>query len=202
MVFKPGGHKMDNKDFKRDTFRDLQELTEKCSKDSDLRIHINSASERLLKKLIQGGTVFSAGNGGSAAQAQHFSAELVGRFLRERKALSSICLNTDTSILTSLSNDYDFSDIFKRQIEAHGTKKDALLVFSTSGRSTNIIKAIEAARSKQITTVLLTGQVNEILAQPDFHIQVPSRNTPLIQTIHMHIMHSICNYIETYIHLT
>ena len=194
MAYKHGGHKMKKEE--GNVFIELMSLIDKCSLSKEINDKIILAGNILLDTILHKSTIYTAGNGGSAAQAQHFSAELVGRYLEERRAVSSICLNTDTSILTSLSNDYDFSKVFERQIEAHGSKDDALLAFSTSGKSKNIIRAINAAKSKHMTTVILTGETDEDNLECDVHIQVPSKNTPLIQTVHMHIMHSICNLIE------
>ncbi len=143
------------------------------------------------------GTVFFAGNGGSASQAQHAAAELVGRFAKDRKAYRAVALTTDTSILTSVANDYGYEHVFERQIEALGRPGDVFVGISTSGTSANVIKAMEIARSKGITTVGLTGPGGGKMAQwADYLIDVPEGPTWRIQEIHLAVLHRLCAEVE------
>lgn len=137
------------------------------------------------------------GNGGSAADAQHIAAELVNRFELERIALPAIALTTDTSVLTSIANDYDYSKIFARQVEALAEKGDVVIGISTSGASLNVIKGIEVAREKGAKTIGLTGKNGGKLARTaDLVLKVPSNDTPRIQEAHITILHVICYLIE------
>jgi len=183
--------------------RDLvvNELKESAS----LKIYISetltdkivTAAEIIVKALQQNKKILLIGNGGSAADAQHIAAELVGKFKSERRALAAIALTTDTSILTALGNDYGIDIIFSRQIEALGEENDVLIAISTSGTSKNIIKAVEVARKKKITVIGLTGNNGGTLKDlADYPIIVPSNNTPRIQEAHITIGHIICNLIE------
>lgn len=147
--------------------------------------------------LARGRTIFFAGNGGSAAEAQHFAAELVGRFVRERRALSSIALTTDTSILTSVGNDYGFRSVFARQIEALGRQGDLLVVLTTSGRSPNILAAVRAARGLGLRVAGMTGALGAAFARRcDICLIVPSRETPRVQEIHLAVGHLCCEWAE------
>ena len=138
------------------------------------------------------------GNGGSASDAQHITGELVGRFLKERRALNAICLAANTSVLTAWANDYDYKDVFARQVEAHGQKGGVLLAISTSGNSLNVIRAAETAKSLQIPVVALTGRGGGELAKlSDVLLDVPSEETPIIQQAHICIYHFMCERIET-----
>lgn len=158
---------------------------------------IELAAKHLIRTLEMGGKILFCGNGGSAADAQHLTAELVCRLTRERKAIPAIALTTDTSIMTAISNDYDFSAIFVRQIEALGKKDDALVAISTSGNSPNVIKAVEFARSLGLLTIVLTGENGGKLAGlSDIVIRVPSKSTQRIQESHITIGHIICDLIE------
>ena len=137
------------------------------------------------------------GNGGSAADAQHIAAELVNRFELERMALPAIALTTDTSILTSIANDYDYSKVFARQVEALAEEGDVVIGISTSGTSLNVIKGIEAAKGEGVKTIGLTGKDGGKLAKiADLVLKVPSNDTPRIQEVHITILHIICYLIE------
>ena len=137
------------------------------------------------------------GNGGSASDAQHFSAELVGRFKKERASLPAIALNTDTSSITAIANDYDYKMVFSRQIEGLGQKGDILLAISTSGNSKNIKEAIKSAKKKKITTIGLTGKNKSIVwKESDCCIAVPSKETSHIQEMHIIVLHLLCILIE------
>jgi D-sedoheptulose 7-phosphate isomerase len=156
-----------------------------------------SAAEAMIQALRGGGRILVCGNGGSAADAQHFAAELVGRFERERAALSAIALTTDASILTAVANDYDFTRVFARQVEALGRPGDVVLGISTSGASANVIAAFAAARAGGLTTVALTGRDGGALgAASDIHINVPAASTARVQEVHRTLLHALCAIVE------
>lgn len=151
----------------------------------------------LLAALGRGKKVLVCGNGGSAADSQHFAAELVGRYKRERRAYPAIALTTDTSALTCIGNDYGFENIFKRQVEALGTKGDVLVALSTSGKSKNILAAIAEARKRNMKVIVLTGANGTGLARnADAAVVVPSTETARIQEIHELVYHSWCEYVD------
>jgi D-sedoheptulose 7-phosphate isomerase len=151
----------------------------------------------MIAALRAGGRVLACGNGGSAADAQHFAAELVGRFERERAALAAIALTTDTSIMTAVANDYDFARVFARQVEALGRPGDVVLGISTSGGSANVMAAFEAARAGGLTTVALTGRDGGAVgAAADIHINVPAASTARVQEVHRTLLHAMCALIE------
>jgi D-sedoheptulose 7-phosphate isomerase len=144
-----------------------------------------------------GGKVLIFGNGGSASDAQHFAAELVGRFMRERAAIASLALTTDTSILTAIGNDYSFRRIFVRQLEALGRPGDVAVGISTSGESPNVLDALKFARGAGLKTVAITGRDGgSIGAAAEIHVNVPDQNTARIQEVHRTIIHAICELIE------
>jgi D-sedoheptulose 7-phosphate isomerase len=161
---------------------------------------IANAADKIAQSLVNSGKVLSCGNGGSAADAQHFSAELVNRFERERTNLPAIALTTDTSILTSIANDYSFAEVFSRQVRAYGQRGDILLAISTSGNSENIVKAIQTAHDRQILTIALTGsdggEIAGILHPDDIEIRVPATSTARIQETHILIIHCLCDLID------
>lgn len=152
---------------------------------------------RLSQVLGAGGTIFLCGNGGSAADAQHVAAELVGRLRRERQPLSAMALTINTSVLTAIGNDYSFDEIFSRQVLASVTARDALVGISTSGRSANVLKAVAAARSKGAPTVAFTGTPGDPLGSAaDLAFRAPSSDTARIQESHLLAWHLICDAIE------
>jgi D-sedoheptulose 7-phosphate isomerase len=156
-----------------------------------------AATVAIVASLRSGGKILVCGNGGSASDAQHFAAELVGRFERERPALPAIALTTDTSILTAIGNDYGFDRVFARQVEAVGRAGDVLLGISTSGGSPNVLEAIGAAKSRGLTTVALTGRDGGVVgAAADIHINVPSPSTARVQEVHRTLMHAMCELVE------
>ena len=159
-----------------------------------------AAIELMFAALVNDGKVLACGNGGSAADAQHFAAELVGRFEMERMGLAGIALTTDTSALTAIANDYDFNRVFSKQVEALGRSGDVLLAISTSGNSANIIAAIEAAHERDIRVVALTGkdggQIAPILQDQDILLNVAHQRTARIQEIHILLIHAICDGID------
>lgn len=162
---------------------------------------INKASQLMGDILAAGGKVLSCGNGGSAADCQHFSAELVNRFETERRALAAIALTTDSSALTSIANDYDYLRIFSRQVEALGHEGDCLLAISTSGNSGNVLEAIKVAHDKQMSVISLSGGTGGKIAQAltgnDVEIRVPSDSTARIQEVHLLVIHALCGSIDS-----
>ncbi len=147
--------------------------------------------------LKAGGKILACGNGGSAAEAQHFAGEMVGRFLFNRPAAAAVALSTDTSILTALGNDYGFDTIFSRQVEALGAAGDVLLGFTTSGGSPNVLRAVSAAQEKRMKAILLIGAKRpSALEACDVCICVPSTSTPRIQEMHLALMHAMCEGVE------
>ena len=161
---------------------------------------IASAVQAVLASVTSGGKVLACGNGGSAADAQHFAAEFVGRFERERPELGAIALTTDTSIITAIANDYNFDVIFSKQVRALGGSGDVLLAISTSGNSTNVLAAIEAAHEREMTVVALTGRgggkIARALRDTDVHICVPHERTARIQEVHLLALHCICDGVD------
>jgi D-sedoheptulose 7-phosphate isomerase len=158
---------------------------------------IRELANQMVAAVKKGGKIFWMGNGGSAADAQHLAAELIGRFCRERPAIASIALSTDTSILTSIANDYEYARVFARQLEALCLPNDVVVGISTSGNSPNVLAGIEVARSKGAMTVGFAGQTGGLLAaQVDCSIQIPSTNTARIQEAHILIGHILCDCIE------
>ena len=159
-----------------------------------------AAIELMFAALVNDGKVLACGNGGSAADAQHFAAELVGRFEMERMGLAGIALTTDTSALTAIANDYDFNRVFSKQVEALGRSGDVLLAISTSGNSANIIAAIEAAHERDMRVVALTGkdggQIAHILQDQDILLNVAHQRTARIQEIHILLIHAICDGLD------
>ncbi len=151
----------------------------------------------LLCVLRGGGTVYLCGNGGSAADAQHVAAEFVGRFLRERQPLPAVALTVNTSILTAIGNDYHFDQVFERQVKAQATARDAVVGISTSGKSPNVLRALDAARAAGARTVGFTGLPGQPLAAHcDLCLCVPSAQTPRIQEAHILAWHIVCDLIE------
>jgi D-sedoheptulose 7-phosphate isomerase len=159
--------------------------------------YIAQAARIIQKSFKSGGKVLIFGNGGSAADAQHIASEFVNRFSKDRKAFSAIALTTDTSLLTSIGNDRSFNNIFSRQIEALGSKGDVAWAISTSGKSRNVVSALEVAKSLGLKTILLTGsEVGKIGDSVDCLVKVPSKSTPRIQELHITIAHIICELVE------
>lgn len=161
---------------------------------------IAAAVQAVLACVTSGGKVLACGNGGSAADAQHFSAEFVGRFERERPELAAIALTTDTSILTAVGNDYSFNEVFSRQVRALGQPGDVLVAISTSGNSANVIAAIEAAHAREMVVVGLSGRtggkMGKLLRETDVHICVPHERTARIQEVHILALHCICDAVD------
>jgi D-sedoheptulose 7-phosphate isomerase len=161
---------------------------------------ISQAIELMFNALSNGNKILACGNGGSAGDAQHFAAELVGRFERERFPLPAISLSTDTSIITAVGNDYSFNEIFSKQVQALGQAGDILLAISTSGNSANVLAAAEAALEREMRVVALTGKdggkLGKLLTEADVHINVQHSRTARIQEVHLVAIHSICDGID------
>lgn len=162
----------------------------------ELAAQIAEVAEVAIKSLKSGGTIFWCGNGGSAADSQHLAAELIGRYKLERKAISSIALTTDTSIMTAISNDYGFEFVFSRQLEGLAREGDVLIALTTSGNSESILNAVQKAKGLNVLTVLLTS-IKYTGDQGDFVLKVESTKTEQIQHAHTAIGHVICELIES-----
>ena len=155
------------------------------------------AGQAMSRCLREGGKILVFGNGGSAADAQHLAGELVGRYLKDRRALPAIALTTDPTIVTAVGNDMGFDKVFSRQVEAHGRKGDVAMGISTSGRSPNVIKALEAAKGNGLVTIALTGEGGARLSGlVDHLLEVPSGDTPRVQEVHGLVVHLLCQIVE------
>lgn len=166
----------------------------------ELAAPLSRAVDLVFGTLANNGRILACGNGGSATDAQHFVAELVGRFERERLPLAGIALNTDTAILTAVGNDYGYDAIFKRQVNALGQPGDVLVAISTSGNSPNVVHAIEAAHDRDMTVIALTGRggglITDVLTDADIHLCVPHDRTMRIQEVHIVLLHALCDGID------
>jgi D-sedoheptulose 7-phosphate isomerase len=174
----------------------FEELTESLGlawKNTPLLI---KAAKMIASSLTQGGVIYLCGNGGSAAEAQHFAAEFVGRFLLERPGLPAVSLTTDTSKLTAIGNDYGYEEVFARQVKALGKPGDVLWALSTSGTSKNVLKAFEAASSIGLSTIFLCGNNIHDPKVADLVIDSPAPNTPRIQELHLLYGHVICQLVD------
>jgi phosphoheptose isomerase len=158
---------------------------------------VEAAAEAIVKTLSAGGKVLAFGNGGSASDAQHLVAELVGRFEGERRALAAISLTADSNAVTAISNDYGYDQVFARQIEGLGREGDVAFGISTSGRSPNVIMALAAAKSRRLTTIALTGRDGGPTGMAaDIHLNVAEQATPRVQEVHRTILHAMCTLID------
>ena len=179
-------------------FTDSAELKLKI-KDT-LATPIAAAAQLFFDCVTNDGKILCCGNGGSAADAQHFAAELLNRFEIERPGLAAVALTTDSSVLTSIANDYDFNQIFSKQVRALGMEGDVLLAISTSGSSPNVVEAIEAAHERGMVVVAFTGrdggQMGAMLQEGDFHLCVPTQRTARIQEVHLLMLHCLCDVID------
>jgi D-sedoheptulose 7-phosphate isomerase len=179
-------------------FQESAELKLKSA--ADLSQPISQAVELMFAALSNGNKILACGNGGSAADCQHFAAELVGRFERERFPLPALALTTDTSIITAVGNDYSYQDIFAKQVQAFGQAGDILLAISTSGNSANVLAAVEAALEREMRVVAMTGkdggQLAKMLTDADVHLNVPHSRTARIQEVHLVTIHCICDGID------
>ena len=176
-------------------------IAAKTAAQSALAAPLEAAARAMAKCLAADGKILSCGNGGSAGDAQHFSAELLNRFERERAPLAAIALSTDTSTLTSIANDYRFEEVFAKQVQALGRPGDVLLAISTSGNSPNVIAASAAAHARGMVVVALTGRgggrLAPLLADGDIHLCVPAERTARIQEVHLLAIHCLCDGIDT-----
>jgi D-sedoheptulose 7-phosphate isomerase len=162
---------------------------------------IHRAGEAMVNSLLKNGKILSCGNGGSAGDAQHFSAELLNRFEKERPGLPAMALTTDSSTLTAIANDYSYEEIFSKQVSALGQAGDVLLAISTSGNSANVAAAIKAAQERKMLTLVLSGNdgglMTGLLGNQDIEIRVPSNRTARIQEVHLVVIHCLCDFIDT-----
>jgi len=167
----------------------------------ELVVPIQHAGDCMVQSLLNEGKILSCGNGGSAGDAQHFSAELLNRFEKERPGLPAVALTTDSSTLTAIANDYDYNEIFSKQVHALGKAPDVLLAISTSGNSGNVIEAIKAAHDRDMAVVALTGRdggaMAGLLREKDIEIRVPTERTARIQEVHLVVIHCLCDFIDT-----
>ena len=164
---------------------------------------IVKAGTALAEALRAGNKVLACGNGGSAADSQHFAAEIVGRFEREREGMPAIALTVDTSAITAIANDYDWDRVFSKQLQALGRKGDVLLAISTSGNSRNVLEAMKAAHAKGMAIIALTGKdggaMGRMLQPGDFHLNVAHPRTMRVQEIHLLVIHSLCEVVDNVI---
>ena len=178
----------------------VESITTKEKALETMAVPIAQATEKMVAALMDDHKILACGNGGSAADSQHFAAELLNRFEMERPGLAAMALTTDTSTLTSIANDYDYDLIFAKQVRALGQPGDVLLAISTSGNSANVIEAIHAAHEKQMVVVALTGkgggQIAELLSPRDVHLCVPASRTARIQEVHLLAIHCLCDGID------
>ncbi len=181
----------------QDYFGRSGQLVERVAGDHEFLGVVGAIADRIAHTLREGGKVLFAGNGGSAADAQHVAAEFLSRFAMDRNPLPAIALTTDTSVLTAIGNDYGFEHIFERQVRGLGRKGDAFVAISTSGRSPNILAALKAARATGMTTIGFSGASGtDMRALCDLFLAVPSAETALIQQIHLTAYHAICGIVE------
>ena len=170
---------------------------------NEIKTSIANAADRMIQTFLNKGKALSCGNGGSAADAQHLSSELLNRFEREREGLAAIALTTDSSTLTSIANDYAYENIFSRQVHALGNKNDVLVAITTSGKSANILSAVQAAHEKDMTVIALTGhdggKLSSSLKNTDIEIRVPSDSTARIQEVHLLVLHCLCDLIDQHL---
>ena len=170
---------------------------ERANGDGALLATARAIADVLIKALRSGNKILLIGNGGSAADAQHIAAEIVGRYKQDRPAYAAVALTTDTSALTAIANDYGFEQVFARQVEGLGRRGDVLLALSTSGRSPNIVAALRTARQRGLVTVGFTGSKGETMgALCDQLLVAPSDDTPVVQQIYLTVAHGICDAIE------
>lgn len=176
----------------------------KLSAVEPLAAPIAQAVELMVQSLLSNGKILACGNGGSAADCQHFAAELVGRFERERPGLPAVALTVDSSALTAIANDYSYDEVFSKQVEALGREGDALLALSTSGNSRNVIAAMKAARARGMAVVALTGrdggEMARLLGPGDHHLNVAHPRTMRIQEVHILALHCLCDTIDNVLH--
>lgn len=191
-----------SEDARRDLINRLFDDSMRANQDTlaAMNAAIVDGADMLIACLNQGGKILTCGNGGSAGDAQHFSSELINRFERERRALPAIALTTESSTLTAIANDYDYTRLFSRQIEALGRPGDVLLAISTSGNSANVVAAVDAAHELQMIVLALTGrdggQIAGRLTSSDIELRAAADSTARIQEMHLLLIHCLCRLIE------
>lgn len=189
------------KGYIRDQLNQSQQVMSAILADSDLIAKVESAALACINTLNNNGKILLAGNGGSAADAQHIAGEFVSRFTIDRPGLPAIALTTDSSILTSIGNDYGFEKLFSRQVQAHGNSGDVFIAYSTSGKSPNILTALSVARDQGLITIGLTGNNGGLMTHLcDVLMNIPSEQTPKIQEGHLVIGHILCGLVENAIY--
>ena len=192
---------MNNIEIIKSNFEENQKINTLSSE--HLLESIANATQKILAMLNNSGTLLTCGNGGSSGDAQHIASEFINRFEIERKSLPAVSLNSDTATITSISNDYGYKYVFSKQISAIGTASDILMPFTTSGNSENILDAISTAKAKGMSVILISGcdggKAIDLLDENDFKVIVPSNRTSRIQEIHLIIIHSICECIDSYL---
>lgn len=196
MVCKPGGRKLNRLNKEQAVKKQIGESIElklSLQRQSGLLIEI---ADKIVSAIKKGNRIFLFGNGGSAADAQHIAGELAGKFYRDRKPLAAMSLNTNTSILTAIGNDYGYEEIFSRQVNALVKKGDVVIGLSTSGKSANVIKGIQAARELGAVTIVFTGRRGKLAKMTDLALCIPSADTPRIQETHITAGHVICYLVE------
>jgi D-sedoheptulose 7-phosphate isomerase len=180
-----------------DQIQDTQRVMSAMLADDELLTRVEAAAEACIVSLKNGGKILLAGNGGSAADAQHIAAEFVSRFAFDRPGLPAIALTTDTSILTAIGNDYGYDKLFARQLQAHAREGDVFIAYSTSGKSPNVIAAMQEAKSRGVVCIGMTGnrggQMKDVC---DYYLNVPSADTPKIQEGHAVLGHILCGLVE------
>jgi len=173
------------------------EAIEAAAADSDFVVALGAIADAMTKALRAGGKILLCGNGGSAADAQHIAGELISRFESERAPLAAVALTTDTSVLTAVGNDYGYEQVFERQVNGLGNKGDVLIALSTSGKSKNVLRALDAARARGLFTIGLTGRMGgEMHGRCDALLQAHSSRTPVIQQLHLMAAHIVCGIVE------
>ncbi len=192
---------MNNIEIIKSNFEENQKINTLSSE--HLLESIANATQKILAMLKNSGTLLTCGNGGSSGDAQHIASEFINRFEIERKSLPAVSLNSDTATITSISNDYGYKYVFSKQISAIGNTNDILMPFTTSGNSENILDAISTAKAKGMSVILISGcdggKAIDLLDENDFKVIVPSNRTSRIQEIHLIIIHSICECIDSYL---
>lgn len=179
----------------RDAFLELSRLAATLA--GELGEPVERAGRLIVDSMRAGGKLMACGNGGSAADAQHFVAELLGRMGPERQSLPAITLSVDPSAVTAIGNDYGYDNVFARQVEGLGRRGDVLLAISTSGRSPNVLRAVRTAHARGMRVIVLAGQGGDpLLAECDICLHIPSGNTQRVQELHMAVLHAICGYID------
>ena len=174
-----------------------REAFAKAAADTEFLASLGKIAEAMAAVLARGGKILLCGNGGSAADAQHIAGELLSRYEFDRAPLAAVALTTDTSVLTAIGNDYGYEQVFERQVQGLGKKGDALVALSTSGRSPNVLRAVDAAKKAGLVTIGFTGQKGgDMAARCDLVLRAPSDQTPVIQQIHITAAHVICGLIE------